>query len=243
MSCPVWDVRRCHPLYVRRLRGEVGAVFAVAGLLMLSTGGMVLGLGFMGIGVLTDPAIMQGYAGLAVAVNGSFWTSAMLFVLVIALGVLWFRLRQHPNGAMAYGAAERRRVRRSVWSLGIGTIVASVSLHFRVLGPIEVAIVPASIGLGMAFFSALVLCRAGFKHMRGTLERCGVGAPVMSVEWPATLLTLAGLVPLVFMAIGMLAWPLAIAPSLVGVSLLAGGLAAQSQSAVRVLREFEVEAR
>jgi hypothetical protein len=179
-----------------------------------------LGAAMLGVATLRDPTLALGYESLFIAVMASMLTSLVLLILLIALVAMWWRLRRHPNGAVAYGAAERRGARRGACLLGIGTISSSVLLHLHVFVPLEWAIVPATIGLAAAFLGAMVLCRNATAYVRTMLARAGVDTPAAWLERPATWLTLLGACLLPLAAIGLLGWSVAALPSLAGVTIL-----------------------
>ncbi len=187
-SRPVWDLRRCHLVYVEHVRAElrwIGWTAAMAG----------FAAACLAIAAASYPIASVSGAGLDA-------TGAMLVVGIVAvlgaagpLSVFQRRCRTHPEAGKAITAAPRRSALMglSIVAMGLGFVVLPGVVIANFLAGLGTII--GLVGVAVALAGGAVFFVAAMRYARLALERGGRKAPARWHDWAWPMLALLGLVP------------------------------------------------
>ncbi len=227
-SWPVWDLRACHEIYVERVRGEAGAIGGTAVLVAISALLLATAIGLEGSTIQQNAALdLQAGAVLAAGIA--------VLVAIVCLSRFEDAQKRHPKVTRPWTHRSRR-----LWNTGMYTALAGFC-GLLIPGGLATGFAPA-IGSVVAALGGLVMLAGGVLVFVAALEyaglalrRAGVTTRRAMLEEAPALLPLAGIALAPLVALGFVSplWGLGVA--LVGIAMMAGGLALRCARARRVL--------
>ncbi|MEQ9097042.1 MAG: hypothetical protein RIE32_12350 [Phycisphaerales bacterium] len=189
-SRPAWDLRKCHPLYVRHVRAELGWIGRTA---LLIGAAAACAAAVAATEVASPSADDLRDAGTVALV--------LSIVLVLAaagpLGAFERRWRRHPGAGRRYASGPRRTSR-------VGLMIIAAGVGLGVLPGVTAGIVAPGPGVllaGLGALAATIGCAAfyvaGAAYARLVLARAGAPVPPRWREVAWSILPAIGLIPAV----------------------------------------------